>query len=114
MWCLSEDGEQIGVLETEHLGFITREYQEQRIERSIEERKKKLSTENENRSKLPPFVSSNLAVQNEELKIKKELEELERFFERKIRLRGNEYPLEHYIMMPQEDNTYLYQLNISC
>ena len=87
--------------EEEHIGFITRDYQEGRIQAAITKREERVSTERRNMERMP--ISMKYSIQIQLMKMEKEIKVLKDFLNGYIEIGNILYPLEKYMSTRVED-----------
>ena len=80
--------------EYEHFGFITRDYQRERIENAISKREEFIATETQNLEKISSSV--RYSIQRQIIKSKQEVEVLKRFLSGYMEINEQLYALECY------------------
>lgn len=80
--------------ENEHLGFITRDYQKERIENTILKKEEFIDREAQNLEKITSSIK--YSMQRQIIKTKKEVEVLRKFVSGYMEINGKSYPLEAY------------------
>lgn len=97
--------------EEEHIGYIARNLQKERIQETVLKKRKYLEEEKEKIGNLPVLVgtAANLKLLKEEAKLKI----LEDFLKDSIKIGRKEYKLEYYASI-EKDNSFLCELDIMC
>lgn len=101
-------------METEVIGFITRDYQIDYISEKVSHRKERLHKEREKRKKLPDYMGINPGALDEDIAEQKTLKFLEQFLSGKMVLKTREISLKCYIMAKQPDGNYLCEFEAAC
>ena len=95
--------------EEEHIGFITRDYQENRIRMKIIEKEEYVNRERRNMEKMPPSMKNSIQIKI--LKMEKDVKILKDFLNGYIEIRNTLHPIEKY-MSVREGNENICRLNV--
>lgn len=97
--------------EQEHIGFITRDYQTERIRNEIASREEYILREKENMSRMSS--TAKIPVQIQLLKKFKELEVLQQFLDGYIEINGTQHTLDAHFSIKTDEENYVCNLNVS-
>ena len=97
--------------EEQHLGFVTRDLQIERIEESVEKREKELNDIKKSTLQIFPIIRNKGMI--ESIKLKKEIETLSMFLDKKMKIKDQIYPIESYISEKQGEY-FVYNLQVQC
>lgn len=97
--------------EEQHLGFVTRDLQIERIEESVKKREKELNDIKKSTLQMFPIIRNKGMI--ESIKLKKEIETLSMFLDKKMKIKDQIYPIESYISEKQGEY-FVYNLQVQC
>ncbi len=97
--------------EEQHLGFVTRDLQIERIEESVKKREKELNDIKKSTLQIFPIIRNKGMI--ESIKLKKEIETLSMFLDKKMKIKDQIYPIESYISEKQGEY-FVYNLQVQC
>ena len=97
--------------EEQHLGFVTRDLQIERIEESVKKREKELNDIKKSTFQMFPIIRNKGMI--ESIKLKKEIETLSMFLDKKMKIKDQIYPIESYISEKQGEY-FVYNLQVQC
>ena len=98
--------------EVQHLGFITRDLQLERIKETVEKKEKKLNDIEKSIIQMSPIIRNKMAAAPS-TKLKKEIEILLLFLDKKMKIKDQIYPIESYISEKQGEY-FVYNLQVQC
>lgn len=98
--------------EDQHLGFVTRDLQIERIKESIEKKEKNLNDIEKSTLQMSPIIRNKMAM-TESTNLKKEIEILSLFLNKKIIIKNKTYPIESYISKKQGEY-FVCNLQVQC
>ena len=98
--------------EDQHLGFVTRDLQIERIKESVEKKGKKLNDIEKSTLQMSPIIRNKMAM-TESTNLKKEIETLSLFLDKKIIIKNKAYPIESYISKKQGEY-FVCNLQVQC
>lgn len=98
--------------EVQHLGFITRDLQLERIKETVEKKEKELNDIEKSIIQMSPIIRNKMAAAPS-TKLKKEIEILLLFLDKKMKIRDQIYPIESYISEKQGEY-FVYNLQVQC
>lgn len=102
-----------GLIETLHMGYITRELQRERMNNSIRERKKEIENLEEEFKKMP--ITSVVLSKMRSLDVKKvELDVLEKFYDNKVSIMNHLINIEPYFLTQKQKDDYELKLDVHC
>lgn len=98
--------------EEQHLGFVTRNLQLERIKETIEKKEKELNDIEKSIIQMSPIIRNKMAAAPS-TKLKKEIETLLLFLDKKMKIKDQIYPIESYISEKQGEY-FVYNLQVQC
>ena len=98
--------------EDQHLGFVTRDLQIERIKESIEKKEKKLNDIEKSTLQMSPIIRNKMAM-TESTNLKKEIEILSLFLDKKMIISNQIYCIESYISKKQGEY-FVCNLQVQC
>lgn len=97
--------------EEQHIGYITRELQRDRIQETISRKNSYLEKERENIKSMPQLIGTG--VQTKLLQEEAKLKTIVAFQNDYIKIGNTEHKIEHYILVEQADK-FVYDLDVAC
>ena len=99
-------------IEEQHLGFVTRDLQIERIKETVEKKERKLKEIEKSIIEMSPIIRNKMAATSN-TKLRKEIETLSMFLDKKMKIRNQIYPIESYISEKQGEY-FVYNLQVQC
>lgn len=97
--------------EEQHLGFVTRDLQIERIKESVERKEKELNDIMKSSIQVSSIIRNRRMISS--IKLKKEIEMLSMFLDKKMKIKDQIYPIESYISEKQGEY-FVYNLQVQC
>lgn len=97
--------------EEQHLGFITHNLQIERIKESVKKREKELNDIEKSSIQVSPIIGNKSKISS--INLKKEIETLSMFLDKKMKIKDQIYPIESYISEKQGEY-FVYNLQVQC
>lgn len=98
--------------EDQHLGFVTRDLQIERIKESVEKKEKELNDIKKSILQMSPIIRNKMEM-TESTNLKKEIETLSLFLDKKMIINNQIYPIESYISKKQGEY-FVCNLQVQC
>lgn len=98
--------------EEQHLGFVTRDLQIERIKETIEKKEKELNDIEKSIIQMSPIIRNKMAAVPS-IRLKKEIETLLLFLDKKMKIKDQIYPIESYIS-EKPGEYFVYNLQVQC
>ena len=98
--------------EDPHLGFVTRDLQIERIKESVEKKEKELNDIKKSILQMSPIIRNKMEM-TESTNLKKEIETLSLFLDKKMIINNQIYPIESYISKKQGEY-FVCNLQVQC
>lgn len=98
--------------EDQHLGFVTRDLQIERIKESVEKKEKELNNIKKSILQMSPIIRNKMEM-TESTNLKKEIETLSLFLDKKMIINNQIYPIESYISKKQGEY-FVCNLQVQC